>query len=215
MGRWGNFFAGAALAVLALSPNVARAQSGAACPIGAPVTVTATSYNLSNNDECQALVFTAASPVTVTAPNANTVAPGFQVMLIPLYNGLTVTSSASRISNLTSQGLGPGQSAVLMGDGTNYFWGGGSGFGTIPATVSGTTVGAGTNFSNSPTIMLPNGILQITNPASVIPGGDAFTVCKGGTPLALGPVGLEVPRGAPSWWPILGPMGKVWKVPLC
>ena len=208
---WGSIIAAV---VLALYAAPASAQSGAACPIGAPVTIAATSYVLTNNNECQAIVFTAPSPITVTAPNANTVAPGFQVMLIPLYNGLTVTSSASRISNQTSQGLGAGQTATLMGDGTNYYWAVGSGFNTVPAAVAGGAT-AGTNWSNSPTAMFPNAIMQITNPASVMQDNDAFAVCRGGAKLPLGYVGNNATRGAPSWWQILDSAGKPWKIPLC
>lgn len=211
--RWASFVVGAALALLASIP-VAYAQSGASCPIGAPHIVPGTSYNLTNDDICAALIFTSPNPVTVTAPAANTVAPGYQVLLVPLYNGLTVSSALSTINNTATQILGAGQSGLLMGNGSAYFWGAGVGFGMLPAAVSGLAQ-AGTNWSNSPVVMLPNGIIQITNPASVVQGGgDSFAVCRGGAAPSLGPT-EQAKRGAPAWWQVLDTLGRPFRVPLC
>lgn len=214
--RWASVIAGAALVFLASAS--AYAQSGASCPIGAPVTITATRYTLTNNDQCSSLIFTAASPITVTVPAANTVAPGFQVLMLPLYNGLTVTSPISQINKANfAKAIGPGQSALLMGDGASYWWGPGMGFGSIPATVAGGTMG--TTLSNSPIFTLPNGVLQITNPASVIQGdGDSFAVCHGGTKMALGGPAEQAnasQRGGPAWLVVLDALQRPFKIPLC
>ena len=215
-----SFAAGAALAMLALaSIPSAYAQSGASCPIGAPKTVAASSYTLTNNDECFALIFTSPNPVTVRAPAANTIAPGYQVLLVSLYNGLTVSSTVSTINNAPAQVLGAGQSALLTGDGSTYWWGAGAGFGMIPATFSGTMSQPVTTWSNSPVVMLPNGILQITSPSSIVRNaGDAFAVCKGGSKLPLGGPAEQMnqaQRGGPAWLQVLDALQRPYRIPLC
>lgn len=209
---------GVALAVLALS-HAAYAQNGAACPIGAPKTITTTSYTLTNNDQCFALVFTSQNPVTLNVPAATTLAPGFQVMVLPIGNGVTVTPLLGTISNMAAIVVGPGQSGTLIGDGKTYFWASAAGFITVPAAVGSSGETTGFSWSNSPVYGLPNGISQITNPASLdYNDGDAFAVCRGGTKYKLGdPIGVynNTNRPGPAWWSILDPLGRPFKVPLC
>ena len=115
--------------------------------------------------------------------------------------------------------LGAGQSALLTGDGSTYWWGAGAGFGIIPATFSGTMSQPGTTWSNSPVVMLPNGILQITSPSSIVRNaGDAFAVCKGGSKLPLGGPAEQMnqaQRGGPAWLQVLDALQRPYRIPLC
>lgn len=230
MHRWGTMKGWLRVAIVAavfldfLTPEggllQAQAQSGAACPIGAPVTVTTTTYALTNNNTCQALIFTAASPVTVTAPAANTVAPGYQVMLFSVSGGITLTSSASTI-NSTSNGvlIGGGQSGLLYGDGSVYWYGNGSGFSSTPPNSAFTGLNSlpGVTSGNSGTVVVPNAIMQFTNPASFLQGGYPFAVC-GAAPPAFGSGASGTPRSTstPSnWLQIMDPFQKLRLIPLC
>ncbi len=221
MGRRVALIAGAAIALLALSPMQARAQAGAACPIGAPVITAATTYNLTNNDECTAIVFTSPNPVSVTAPAGNTVAPGFQVMLFSVTGGVSVTSSASRINGDTVGFLvGPGQSALLYGDGTNYSSAIGMGFQTIPTNAAFSTANLnrlpGTLAANSGTIVVPPGILQFSDEASFRPGSYPFDVCRN-APMTFGHGASGNPVGSSSmnWLEILDVQKRAHLIPLC
>lgn len=215
-----NLFRTAALVAgimaLALLPQrEARAQ--AACPITAPHTTSVTTYNLTNNDQCGGLIFTGGAMATVTLPAATTVAPGFQVLIFAANAGVVITPpSGTMVNNGTSSlVVGQGQSGLLYGDGANYWWAAGSGFIAKAAAVSGFAT-PGTNWSNSPVYPFPNGVLQLTNPASIIPAtnGDAFKVCNGSSNGLLGPPG-NISRGAPSWWQIIDPFNRAWRIPLC
>lgn len=217
MSRWATCLVGAVLAALSLMGQ-ARAQSGASCPIGPPKIVAGASYTLTNNDECAALIFTSTSPVSVTAPAASTVAPGFQALLFSVYSGLTVTPALpSQVSNQTSAVLGAGQSALFYGDGANYWWGNGAGFlmGAAQQPGIATALGQtpGTTISNSPVIQMPNGIMRLTNTASIIPSanGDILKIC-GGNSAALG---VNVSGRNSAWWEILDPFNTPYKIPLC
>ena len=219
--RAAGFIAGAAMALLALSPFQARAQSGAACPIGAPVTITASSLALTNNNECQAIIFTSPNPISVTAPAATSVAPGFQVMIFAINNGVTITSAAM-INNVTSGiVIGPGQSGLLYGDGAKYWFANGSGFAsTAPnSTLSSVNLGRlpGTTASNSPLQALPNGLIQFTNDASFRPGNYPFAACAG-APMAIGAGAPGTPRSPyvpKPWLQIIDDNDQTWLIPLC
>ncbi len=147
----------AALAALALwicglSPGLAQ-ENGSPCPIqtaqSAANIVFSTTYTITNNDECQILVFGAGSAITVTAPNANTVAPGFEVIIFSLAATTTVNSAVSTINSTAhSVAIGAGQSGRLHGDGVNY-WFETPGAGTGGVT-SVTWTGDGTIFSTTP-----------------------------------------------------------------
>lgn len=206
------------LAALSLLPNRAWAQ--AACPIVTPTSVSATSYTLTNNDECHALIFTSRVLSTLTLPNANTVAPGFQALVYSTGGGVTIVpNSASTINGQTANAvIGGGQSGLLYGDNVNYFLGLGTGFLTGPASgasftnLSGSAVFPGVLLGNSPVVQIPNGVLQITNPASLIPssGGDILKICGGASAL------LGAPKGqTPAWWYVLDFLGNPRKIPLC
>ncbi len=223
MRRLIGFLAGALLA-FAVGALPARAQSGAACPIGAPNLQSVTAYSLTNNDECSAIVFTASTPITVTVPNANTVAPGYQVMIFSLSGGVTLNSAVSGINgNLTSVGLGSGQSGLLYGDGANYWLMSGSGFVSGPANsvLSSLTVGRvqNTTGANSAVVTMPNGLLQFTNPASFLNGGYPFGAC-GAAPMTFGagltgqPRSLSVQTQRP-WLQIFDNFSRPWVIPLC
>jgi hypothetical protein len=197
---------------------MAQQAGPAACPMTTPQAITASSLTLTNNNECSTLIFTSITPITVTLPPANTISPYFQAIFLPVYAGLTVSPSGTALINSqSSQVIGPGQSATLENDGTNWWFEIGGGFATKPAAFPNLGVGAGQTTSNSPTILLPNGTLQITNQASIAQAtnGDAFAVCRGGagTPLQNGIAAS--PGRTPAWWQILNPFGQPYRIPLC
>lgn len=168
MRRFGFLFAAAAALV---GGNASDALAQASCPIEGATTKTATTYTLTNNDQCSVLVFTARTVVTVTAPAATTVPPGFQAMLISTGGGIVInTGSPFNATGATTTAVGPGQSAVLLGDGRKYELGVGTGFSmTVPASVNFTNysgVFPGTVTTNSPNVVVPDGTLQFTNRAS-------------------------------------------------
>ncbi len=220
------------VAEMFLTPGVGLVQShaqgsaaGASCPITAPITITGAAYLLSNNDECHALIFTSAIPVAVTAPAATTVAPGWQVMLFSTSGGLTISSTGSGSginvstgSNGTTGIIGGGQSAVLYGDGANYWMAPGGGFLSQPpagaafANLGGGTVFPGVLLGNSPIVQVPNGVLQFTNPASLVPAdrGDIMRICAG-VNRAMG----AVPNQSPAWLQVFDWLQRPYKIPLC
>src|SRR5579859_8077021 len=158
----------AAIACACLLPHRA-ALAQAACPIGPPKTVSASSYTLTHNDQCSVIIFTSPSSVAVTAPAANTVPAGFQAMLFSISGG-AVVSSASTINAASSPIVfGGGQSGILYGDGvSNYSWLVGTGLQSVAANPSLGTLNRapGVLAATSPTVFMPNGLLQFTNSAS-------------------------------------------------
>lgn len=216
MRRFGILFAAAAALIGA---NASDALAQASCPIEGATTKTVTTYTLTNNDQCAVLVFTARTVVTVTAPNANTVPPGFQAMLISTGGGIVInTGSPFNATGATTAAVGPGQSAVLLGDGSKYELGVGTGFSmTVPASVNFSNyanVFPGTVSTNSPTVVVPDGTLQFTNRASWPSlsnpklGYTISDVCK------YMPFDVRE-QGRLQFLRILDPMGRTRMLPVC
>jgi hypothetical protein len=65
---------------------------------------------------------------------------------------------------------------------------------------------------NSPTVQVPNGVLQITNQASMLQpvNNDIARVCQGAT----APIGAA-PSRVPRWLYAIDPFGQPGKIPWC
>lgn len=109
----------AALAGIALP---AYAQDGAGCPISAqsPFTIALATYTLSSNDQCAVIVFSwSASPVAVSVPAANTLAPGYQVTVLAKNNNIVLTPlGGGTINGASSSTVSAGLSATLYSNGS-------------------------------------------------------------------------------------------------
>lgn len=123
MKRFGTLFASiAALALLALSPLSAEAQtSGASCPISAQSPVSkAASYTLLPSDDCGFIQVTSAA--TITLPASGTVEKGYTVWIKAEGATAVVTPSTGTLDGTTtSLSLTTGLGIGIRSDGTNYF----------------------------------------------------------------------------------------------
>lgn len=125
-----------ALALATVAPFAAHAQQGASCPIGAqsPFTVALSTYTLSLDDECAVIIFSwSASPVAVTVPVANTLAPGYQVTIIAKTQDVVLTPVNGTINGSGSTTVSAGLSATLYSNGSAAY---------VTTGASGGTVGA-------------------------------------------------------------------------
>lgn len=126
-----------ALALSGFASSGAWAQ--ASCPINAqsPFTYALPTYALSNNDECAVIVFSySASPVTITVPIANTLAPGFQVTIIAQGNDVVLTPVSGTINGAGSSTISKGLSATLYGNGSAAYVTTGASGGTLGAMTT-------------------------------------------------------------------------------
>lgn len=133
------------LAAMLLLPLSAWAQgdNGSPCPIGAasPRTIATSTYTLVNDDQCAVLVFSSASPISVTVPAGSMLTPGFQAKIIASGNTVTLTPSSGTINGASSATIPSGADGVLYGNGAAAFrlMGGGSS-GGMAITASNATL---------------------------------------------------------------------------
>jgi hypothetical protein len=215
MRKIGMAFLAGLIAAL-LGTTAAQAQSGAACSIQsmAPQIISASTFPLTSNNQCNTLVFTNPSGTVVTLPNAATGMPvGFSVAIIPAgQGGVTLQPTVSTIMGQASGVLAQGEGVSLLADGANYWVAYGPPIGIAPAQAAGGLI-PGTTPANGSVYPLPNAVLQFTNPASFVPGGYPFALC-GAAPMALMAKGGQKAL-TPRWLQIIDNLGLPGLIPLC
>lgn len=212
--------AGAVTALLSLAGMPAQAQ--APCPIQnmSPRVVTSSTYTVVGPDTCAVIIFTSGATVRLPTPGASVGSAGMPITMIPAGPGgitlvpdqptdIYVNGVSQNAANIPAGSSG----TMVVSDGTNWF----AIYGTpgalnLPANLSPSNVYPGTFLGNSPITPLPNGVLQITNPASIIPAdrGDIMRPCAG----VSAPVGSQRNR-SPAWLYVLDYLQRPYKVPLC
>lgn len=200
---------GIALALLAALGSLSVARGQGVCPMGQPqpTPIRDTAVTLANSQICSFLVFSATQPVTVTAPK--NLSRTFVVTLMSAGRPVTIQpASGVTINGQASATLTALQPVTFWSDGSNYWMT--NAFGQAAPPFATTNVIPGSYETNSPAIVLPNGVLQFTNAASFPTGRTPpFAVCQ------YSPNRQGYPPMLPGWLRVIDNTGKLRYLPVC